>query len=168
MRKIKLSQGLYTSIDDEDYGRVSQYKWCASLDKKSPNKESYYALRNIITPEGKRTTLALHRFLMGDPSGMCIDHINHNTLDNRKANLRIVTQRQNCYNSRMVRENKSGYKGVTRSGKKWTAIIGVNNNKIYLGSFLSPKKASLAYNKAAKEHFGEASYSYSNPWLFRR
>ena len=85
---------------------------------------------------------------------MEVDHINHNTLDNRRCNLRLATHGQNMANSRPNKGRK--YKGVWQiMGKYWVAFIGKNKKQIYLGSFSTPKLAAKAYDEAARKKFGE-------------
>jgi hypothetical protein len=88
---------------------------------------------------------------------MQVDHINGNTLDNRKENLRICTQNQNGKNRLLNKNNVSGYKGVTykKANKLWCAQIVVNYHKMYLGLFTTAEAAALAYNEAAKKYHGE-------------
>lgn len=81
-----------------------------------------------------------------------VDHINHNTLDNRKENLRIVTYKTNSYN-RLKRANcASKYKGVYVENNKFRAKITVNGKIVHLGYFNSEKEAAQAYNDVAIKH----------------
>lgn len=84
-----------------------------------------------------------------------VDHINGNTLDNRKSNLRICSHRDNILNRDKYKNNSSGYKGVSKSGDKWIATIGINNKKEYLGIFENKEDARIAYDNAAILNFGE-------------
>jgi len=99
----------------------------------------------------------LHRFIMNCPKDMIVDHINGDKLDNRKCNLRICTQAQNCCNSKKQKNNTSGYKGVCwhTTRKKWFSSIKYNKKNISLGYFNTPEEAYAAYCKAAKELHGE-------------
>lgn len=100
----------------------------------------------------------MHREILNVPAGLECDHINGNSLDNRRANLRAATRQQNCWNNRKRKPNSlSKYKGVSFSkrGKPWKATLTVDGNWIYLGSYNSEKEAAKAYDKAAKKHFGE-------------
>jgi hypothetical protein len=99
---------------------------------------------------------------MNCPDGMHVDHINHNTLDNRKENLRICTNSENQMNKGKYKNNKSGYKGVClkKSTGKWSASIKINKKQKYLGCFDDPKDAYRAYCNASRKNHGE--YSYRN------
>ena len=88
MIEIPLTQNQVALIDDEDYELVSQYKWCARW---SPGMRSYYAVTNIRKPDGKRIHLQMHRLITNAQKGEVVDHISHNTLDNRKSELRLCT-----------------------------------------------------------------------------
>ena len=88
---------------------------------------------------------------------MVVDHINSDSLDNRRSNLRVCTVSQNNMNSAIGRNNKSGYKGVSwdKTNKKWRAGIKAKGKSVSLGSFNSKKDAARAYNEAAKKAYGE-------------
>jgi hypothetical protein len=97
----------------------------------------------------------MHRLIMGisDPN-IQVDHINGNTLDNRKINLRESNNATNHMNQSVRSDNKSGFKGVSKRKNKWMARIG-KNGKINLGTFNTPEEAAKAYDAKAKELFGE-------------
>jgi len=101
----------------------------------------------------------LHRIIMKPPVNMQIDHKNKNKLDNRRCNLRVCTNSENCMNRGKTRINTTGYKGVNkdkrRKRKNYRARITANNKTYYLGSFEKPEEAGAAYKKAAKQRHGE-------------
>ena len=104
MREINLSQGLKAIVDDCDYEYLSQFNWYA---KKGRN--TWYAVRNVQVSQTRRTTLSMHRIILGiiDPS-IVTDHKNHNGLDNRRScNLRVCTNQENCCNQK----KRDGYGG---------------------------------------------------------
>lgn len=144
-------------IDDEDYDKVSKYNW--HLGK---NRKNIYVIRNKRDKD-KRIVESLHRYLMGHPENKIVDHINGNTLDNRKENLRICTNTENTRNKDRYKNNKIGYKGVLihkekKNGIEYQYIIAeirVNKKKINLGHFKTKELAALAYNQAAIKYFGE-------------
>lgn len=98
----------------------------------------------------------MHRLIMGFPKGG-VDHINGNKLDNRRKNLRLCNQSQNTANASKRSTNKSGYKGVSWNKRysKWEAYLTKDYKHVFLGYFDDKDKAALAYNRKAKELFGE-------------
>ncbi len=155
VKYINIGQGLQTIVDDVDYEWASKMKW--RLDK-NPSIRNKYAIRTVHAPrkDGKRgasKTIRLHRLVIKCPPELFVDHINGDTLDNRKENLRLCTQRQNNCN----RESYGQYtfKGIKKDGRGWTAAISVNNKAIYLGYFTNSYDAAVAYNTAAIKYNGE-------------
>lgn len=134
-------------VDIDDLELVSQYKWCRS-------KLGYVIAR---TPSGM---IRIHRLVMGltDPKSQ-VDHINHCLVDNRKSNLRVVTNQQNSFN-RQLEGGTSRFKGVyfESSRNKWQAYITINSKRKNLGRYATEKMAALMYNFAAEKYFGETAY----------
>lgn len=151
MKKIKLTQGKYALVDNEDYERVNRYKWFAA---RNNNKNVFYAGRTI-----NKKNLGMHRFILNIfNSKIKVDHINHNTLDNRKANLRTCSNAENCRNKK-PRENRTLPKGVIALGEnKYKAQIIKDGTKYNIGVYDNPKHAALAYNQKAIELHGEFAY----------
>jgi hypothetical protein len=155
MKEIKLTKGQVTIIDDEDFERVSKYKWQAN--KMAHGK--YRAIRGCRTRCGH---IYMHRFILNCPKGMTVDHIDGNPLNNRRSNLRICTQGQNSKNQMKPTNNTSGFKGViydprtdVNLARRWIAQIKVERKNKKLGYFLTKEEAARAYDIAAKKYFGE-------------
>lgn len=158
---IPLTKGAEAIVDDEDFERVSQFKW--SLGGHGDFK---CARRHIYSPyiNGKRVSRGerMHKFILGIPPGrkVIVDHINRNALDNRKSNLRVTDFHGNNRNRRPLKNKSSQYKGVSyyKRDSAWTASIRVNGKGIRIGKYDSEIDAANAYDKAALEHFGEFAY----------
>ena len=148
IRFIPLTRGKYAVVDREDYEYLSQWKWYCST--------RGYA-RRAEYPNGKQRFIHLHRIVAFTPEEMEVDHINGDTLDNRKSNLRNCFHYQNSYNKKLSKKNTSGYKGVSWYPKyqKWVAQIAYKRKGYTLGYFERKEEAALAYNIAAKKYFGE-------------
>ena len=172
---IERKEGAFTVLyDAEDHDKVSNHKW--RLRKDSPARpDMFYVVATIDHPDGswhtcpngnkrkRQTTLSIHRLIMDAPKGMEVDHINGNPLDNRKSNLRICTRSENERNKGPLKNNTSGYKGVTRQSRinkndKWRAQIRHNSKLIVIGLYEDKEEAARAYDKKAKELHGEYAY----------
>ena len=154
MKRIPLSQGLYAIVDDDMYDYLNQWKWYAGKERHG----KYRAMRKEKV-DGKWRTIYMHRVVCPAPSHMVIDHINGNSLDNRRANLRPCSQRENSYNKqttmKMLTFKKSRYKGVSAQNGRWRARIYVNGKHIHLGIYDTEVEAAKAYDRAARQTFGE-------------
>jgi hypothetical protein len=140
-------------IDDEDYNKIKNYKWHIRYCNES-NRYDIYAYKY-------NKAFRLYRIIMKENNSKIeIDHINHNTLDNQKCNLRKCTHQENIFNQRINKNNTSGYRGVSwnKYHKKWDANIKLNYKKIYLGHFKNKEDAKEKYNQKAIELFGEFAY----------
>ena len=142
-------------IDKEDLEKIKPYTW-------SLNAAGY--LRANI----KRKYYRMHRYLLGlddDDKEIMVDHINHNTLDNRRANLRIVSPAQNAKNVSISISNTSGTTGVSwnKRSEKWEAYIRVNKKRKFLGYYKDINDAIKARKDAEQKYYKE--YSYDNSIL---
>lgn len=154
MKQIQLTQGKVALVDDEDYGFLNQWKWYAWYNRCT---KSFYAMR-MTTIEGKRKTIGMHRIILGlTDNKVHGDHINHNTLDNTRNNLRIATSSQNNSNMGSRENSSSKYLGVFwhKLAKKWQAGITKNYKFEYLGLYDNENEAAVVYNNAAKAIHGE-------------
>jgi hypothetical protein len=152
VRTIRSTNGFDITVDDRHYDLLSTFKWrvITTLAKHK------YALI-CLSESGKRKAIYMHRIVGQCPRGLCIDHINHNTLDNRESNLRIVTMSQNLMNARQLPRGLSGCVGVVwnkRSGK-WLAQIRVNYQNKKLGLFRNCEDAIQVRREAERKYFGE-------------
>lgn len=137
-------------IDLNDYNDIKKYSWYE-------NKDGYLLSRI------NNKIVRMHRLIMNiNNSNVIIDHINHNTLDNRKSNLRIVNYSQNNMNKSIQKNNTSGVVGVSLDKEvgKWRAYIKVNNKQKELGHFDNFEDARHARLLAENKYFGK--YSYKN------
>ncbi len=153
MPEIKLTQGKVALVDDVDFEFLSRFNWIAARDHK---KQAWYAQANTYRPDGKRTTVSMHRLIMGNPPGKMVDHRDGNTLDNRRQNLRMSSALENSRNMRR-KSTTSQFKGVSWATKegKWRAQIRIVGRSLHLGFFADQSEAARAYNDAAEKHFGE-------------
>ncbi len=164
MKEIPLTLGYFAIVDDEDFDWLNQWGWYVNKHRNGV----FYAHRQYRNPaiknkkgHAKQVYIAMHRIIMSVTKKVDIDHINHNGLDNRKANLRICTHSQNLQNQRRLKKNKSfsKYKGVRRTGQgKWKVEICYENTHIYLGCFACEVAAAKTYDKVASIIFGEFAH----------
>ncbi len=151
MVEIPLTQGKFALIDDEDYDMVSLFKWYIIK-----NFNTYYAMTKV-TINKKRFSILMHRLILNAKPDELSDHKNHNGLDNRRENIRLCTQQQNCMNRKSRINTSSIYKGVYwhKRERRWRAQVKLNNKSFHLGYFYSEIFAAGVYDKKAKELFGE-------------
>ena len=134
-----------TLIDIEDLEKCSYLKWGYSSGYAKNSKEKIY----------------LHRYVLNiEKENVDIDHINHNTLDNRKSNLRICSHKNNIRNSKKSKNNTTGIIGVywAKNQNKYSAAIVVNKKQIHLGYFNTKEEAAKARKEAEEKYFKEFRY----------
>ena len=112
------------------------------------------------SPHSMRTEIRTHRMVFYIRHGYlpeCVDHANHDTIDNSVGNLRAATHSQNSMNSSSKKGASSKHLGVSwyKPSKKWSVRIKVNCRQRHIGYFISETAAAKAYNTAAAKHFGE-------------
>ena len=137
-------------IDNDDLEKCSKLTW-----HYAKNKDSQYIQTRI-----KGKMIKLHRYIMDiNNSNLVVDHINRNSLDNRKSNLRICSYKENSFNKSIRVDNTSGIPGVSfhKINKKWRAKIKYNNLTIHLGYFEDINEALINRRVAEEILFGEYS-----------
>jgi len=152
MKKIKLTQGKSAIVDNDLFEELSQYNWCVDEDV-----NTWYANR-----KENRIIISMHRQILGlkYKDGKIVDHINHNGLDNRRSNLRVVTHIENCRNHTGRSHSTSGYTGVSwhKVIKKWRAYIYVQeknrSKQIFLGYWKDIKDAIDARKQGEIRYWG--------------
>ena len=150
MPEIALSHGKVALVDDEDYEALSRFRWRAHAE----SGKWWYAVRNAPHVTRSRGTIKMHRQILEAPKGVMVDHINGDTLDNRRFNLRLCTPSQNSQN-RHVTFSASGLRGVTlTTSGRWQAQTSYLKQVIYLGVFDTPEEAGRAYDAAVLELHG--------------
>jgi hypothetical protein len=164
MREIALTKGFVAIVDDDDYDQLITHKWKAHVG----DEHHIYAVRSF--KKGGRNgiwiAIQMHRVVTHAGPGIVVDHINGNTLDNRKENLRACEQKYNAMNRRSHMGKTCRFKGVHLDKKSglWVAAIRKDKHRNCLGYFDRDIDAALAYNIAAVEMFG-AFASLNDPSL---
>lgn len=143
--RLLLPSGHVALIDTSDIPLVRPYVWYDYQERHT---------RYVFAQRKGGARIQLHRLLLGNPP-FEIDHRNRNGLDNRRQNLRPATRTQNNANSQKRAGTTSVFKGVCRHKSAWVANAGGPGKKRYLGRFNSERDAALAYDRAAREIFGE-------------
>lgn len=150
-KTLVLRNGDLVKIDEEDYENFSKSNWFLS---------GNYVLRYLKSDDGL-ILQRMHRLVVGAKmSDLVVDHINGDTLDNRRCNLRICSPAENAWNRRLNSNNTTGYKGVyfKKSRGMYFARI-VKGGKRYASNYYFNKSiAARTYDVLAKKYFGEYAY----------
>lgn len=151
MKKIKLTQGYYTKVDDEDYEWLNKYKWHVHILTHNLiyvyNNGFYFGLNHRVS---------MHRLILGlTDSKIHTDHIDGDSLNNQRSNLRVCTRSQNMRNTKSSINSSSKYLGVTLNRNRWSAQICHNRKVYYLGRFKNEFRAAIERDKAAIILHGE-------------
>lgn len=138
---IHLNQGKVAIVDSEDLERILLYSWTWS--------------GRYVRGNGMIKNVSLHRYILNYKGKKDVDHINGNTLDNQKKNLRICSHSKNIINSKKRSDNKSGYTGVYwyENKKRWRVQIVINKKTVTLGSFINKEDAIACRAKAVKKYY---------------
>ena len=163
-RKIYFGDGTFTLVDAEDYPFLSEFNWSRGSDGDGRN----YVYRYETAEHGSKK-IYMHRVILAAGTNEKVDHINGDTFDNRRINLRITTPRGNAQNRAKVRTYKKKpptcpYKGVSLVGAtgKYRAYIFLNGKQIHLGCFADPVEAGKAYDRAAIEYYGVCRLNFAH------
>lgn len=146
--RIPLSRSdLVAIVDPGDAELAGRHTWRIHT--------SGYVSTNIKRA-GRQRTIYLHRLIVDPGPGLTVDHANRDKLDNRRANLRAATRRQQNANQGRRADNTTGYRGVGRARDRWRAQIDVGGGRQrFLGYHATAEAAAAAYNAAAIAEFGE-------------
>lgn len=151
--KVKMSNtGEIMLCDIEDWDIMKDNLWF--VDKYG------YASANVEIENGLKRVRKFHVLIMGKKDGLVIDHINRNALDNRRVNLRFVTQHANTTNQGLRKNNTSGCTGVKfrKDTKRWSASIMLDGKSIALGCY-DTKDEAIAARKRGEETYFEPLFS---------
>jgi hypothetical protein len=152
---FKTVGGMEFYADEEDRDFILSKKWYHF------KSHSGYYIHTYLGEIRDKKKIWLHRFIMNiNDKKLVVDHINRNTVDNRRKNLRICTLKNNNHNSGPNRTNITGYKGVQlrKDNGKYRAVIRINGKHISLGQFDTAIDAAKCFNDAAKKYHGEYAY----------
>ncbi|HEV3223889.1 MAG TPA: HNH endonuclease [Puia sp.] len=151
--EIPLTKGKFAIIDFEDLEFVMRYKWHLGS-----RIRSQYAIKVLGKGDGKKY-LRMHNYIMNCPNGKVVDHIDGDGLNNKKANLRICDDGQNKCNRKKSSTTKNRFKGAIfrERNNRWICQITHKKKRYYVGEFKTEIEAAQAYNKKAKELFGDFS-----------
>jgi hypothetical protein len=155
-RKLPLTQGFYTLIDAAQYDYLRQWHWQACKGTAKYNFKYYVSTR--LKWKGKFVWVSLPQLLLGAKPDIEYDHRNHDTLDNRRSNLRRCSQPQNSQNHPKRKDNTSGYIGVRlicKGSRKWLAQVNANGKCAFYQTFDSKEEAARARDAAAIQLHGE-------------
>ena len=162
VKLIPLTKRQEAIVDAADYETLNRYNWYASW---SPRTKSFYVERSE-TIDGKKTSVLMHRQILRCAPGEWGDHANHNTLDNRRRNLRKSSPSENSRNRKVTPKSRTGLKGASfnTAREQYEARIRIHGRKVFLGYFDTALEAANAYDTAARSAFGElAAENFPKP-----
>ena len=157
-RIITLTKGQVTQVDDKDYDWLKQWSWRAvgGGNKNSKKRNKFYA-QTSRKIEGCYKGIKMARMILNAPSGIEVDHIDGDSLNNCRSNLRLCTRQQNCWNVSAQRNTTSRFIGISFWARDqcYHAVIYHNGKTFYLGRFKKETEAARARDRAAFELRGQ-------------
>lgn len=167
MKEIPLRNGGVATVDDEDYEALSRHNWRWL---KTGNR--VYVARYGLNEQKSSRIFYMHREIMRPAKGQCVDHVNGDSFDNRRANLRFATYAENARNCKVYKNNTTGYKGVQRRGRGFSVEIQYNRKRLTAPGFDTAEEAAAFYNDVTGKLFGDyarpnlLSPETESDWLF--
>jgi hypothetical protein len=163
MKEILLTKGKKVIVDDEDYPFLARFNWIAETAYSSILPPKFYAVRRISSFTGKSYLIGIENLILSNSynGGTRIVHKNNNSLDCRKENLEYRRSSLAVHNKRKTKSiTTSKYKGVSwcKANRNWVAKMAKNYKSLWIGSFDNEKEAAEAWNKKAREVYGELAY----------
>lgn len=156
MRRIKLTQGFWATVDDEDFNRLCRFRW---------HIRSGYASRST----GANTFRFMHHDIVAPRHRMVVDHKNGNRLDNRRSNLRVCTPSENNANQVKRQGTSSRFKGVYWEAERglWvTKVMNRQRHRVTIGRFKNEDVAGMAYDLWMLDMFGSFAQPNKPPVLY--
>lgn len=140
---VPLTQGYFAMVDNEDFNKVKDINWYYT---------NGYAMNDKVG--------LMHRYIMNAPEHLDVDHEHHDTLDNRKSELRLATTPQNMANLRPQEGSSSKYVGVSwnKFRERWESAIKNDGKRVFIGYFEDEDDAGRARDLKAMELKGEFAY----------
>lgn len=155
VHEIAIAPGMIMLLDDEDLPLWTQYDWKLM----SPHKDGQRYIYCQQWRDKRNHSFYLHRLILDAPPGMEVDHINGNALDNRRANLRLVTRLQNAQNLQLRSDSTTGVRGVSwaKRLRRFHAYVNVNGRRINLGYHKTLEEAAAAAREGRARHMTHAT-----------
>jgi len=154
MKKIPLTKGQVAIVDDADFEWLMSYSWHAT---KGTTYNGFCARTNVWAGAYKQRSVLMHRLILQAPAHLYVDHINFDTLDNRRCNLRLCDVFQSAGHKRKFSVQRP-YKGVSRWGFKFKAVLSHAGKDHYLGLFRTAEAAAQAYDGKARSLYGQFAH----------
>lgn len=151
MAELKIKEFVFT-VDDDVADELGKFRWGVKRSHSSAGREYVYARTHVAAMGGE---VLLHRWLSGAPRGKVVDHIDGDTFNNRRNNLRVCTQGENTVNRAVKINSKTGVKGVTKRHGRFYVEIAYRGENHRVGSFDSLEAAAAARAERAKQLHGE-------------